>query len=310
MLVVTKQRKTNFLTPSALRCLAEMPTVNISAGCPHKCVYCYAIGYSVYPGDNVIEIYADMAERIACELSRKRKRPKAVYFCPSCDPFGPLEQIQNTSFEVMKTLLNKSIGVQFLTKGKIAEQILQLFEHHSNLICGQIGISTVDDSVRQIFEPNTATVAEKLSQLERLVRAGIKTSVRCDPLFYGLTDSHEQLEKLFASIVRTGCKEAAVGYLFLRPAIIKNLKHNISNKMILDRILKPYEKGICLPVGIKTTGLMLPTEIRRAGFERIKNTADKFGISTHICGCKNSDITCENCYIIRPPCDANEQLLF
>ena len=119
--VISTRRKTNFLTPSTLRCLAGLPTVNISAGCAHQCIYCYSKGYSVYPGDDIIEIYEDMPRRIADEILRKRTKPAAVYFCPSCDPFQPVDQIQQISFKVMKILLERNVGVQFVTKGKIKE---------------------------------------------------------------------------------------------------------------------------------------------------------------------------------------------
>ncbi len=115
MKISYKERKTNFLTTSGLRCLAGFPTLNISAGCAHQCVYCYTKGYSIYPGDESIELYTNMAERISNEIARKRSKPKAVYFCPSTDPFQPIEKIQQTSYEVMKMLLNKGIGVQFVT---------------------------------------------------------------------------------------------------------------------------------------------------------------------------------------------------
>ena len=300
MRISYKERKTNFLTPSGLRCLAKLPTVNISAGCAHRCAYCYTKGYSVYPGDDVIELYEDMAVRIADEISRKRNKPKSVYFCPSCDPFQPVEQIQQTSFEVMKTLLEKGIGVQFVTKGRIADQTLRLFEQNRLLVCGQIGITTIDDNLRQILGPGTASVKEKLLQMERLVKAGVKISVRCDPFIHGFMDSQKQLEGLFSAVAKTGCKEAAASYLFLRSAIIKSLKQDITNTSILDKIMAPYRHGPSLPVGMKSSkGIMLPIEIRKAGFDRIKSCAEKFGISIHICGCKNSDLTTETCYITR-----------
>jgi len=252
-----KERKTKFLTPSGLRCLAGLPTVNISAGCVHKCVYCYTKGYSVYPGDDVVELYEDMPQRIADEISRKRNKPTAVYFCPSCDPFQPIEQIQQVSFEVMKMLLDEGIGVQFVTKGKIADQTLRLFKQKNFLVCGQIGITTVDDNIRRIVEPHTATVEEKLAQLKKLNEAGVKMSVRCDPLIHSLMDSEQQLRALFAVIAETGCKEVAVSYLFLRPAINKGLKQNIANADILGEILKPYADGVRLPIGMKRSKILL-----------------------------------------------------
>lgn len=44
--VLPAVRKTRVLTPSSLACLAHMPTVNLTAGCAHGCLYCYTRGYS------------------------------------------------------------------------------------------------------------------------------------------------------------------------------------------------------------------------------------------------------------------------
>ncbi|HEG44599.1 MAG TPA: radical SAM protein [Phycisphaerales bacterium] len=310
MKIAFKERKTNFLTPSALRCLAGLPTVNISAGCAHKCVYCYTKGYSVYPGDDVVELYENMVNRISDEISRKRSKPKAVYFSPSCDPFQPVQDIQQISFEIMKMLLDKGIGVQFVTKGRIDDQTLQLFEQKSSLVCGQIGITTVDDNVRQIVEPHTATVHDKLTQLKRLNDANVKMTMRCDPLIHGLTDSEQQIDDLFTVAAQTGCREIAISFLFLRPAITKSLKQNITDKALLDTILKPYERSIQLPIGVKNSiGTMLPTEVRKTIFARIQKIADARNLNIHICGCKNSDITNENCRITRPT-DQSHEILF
>jgi len=300
--IIAKQRKTNFLTPSGLRCLAGLPTVNITAGCSHGCVYCYTRGYSIYPGDNVIEIYEDMPRRIADEIDRKRIKPAAVYFCPSCDPFQSVDQIQQISFEVMKILLEQNIGVQFVTKGEIREDILGLLGKYANLVCGQFGITCVDDNIRQIVEPKTATVTKKLSQLKHLIDMGVAMCIRCDPLIYELTDGNDQLEQLFAETTKAGCREAAISYLFLRPGIIKSLRANIKNTKLLQRILEPYCHGEQLTVGLKNSrGTMLPINIRKARFERITQMAEKHGIKVHICGCKNNDITHEFCHIIRRP---------
>jgi len=298
--IITKHRKTNFLTPSGLKCLANLPTVNISAGCVHNCVYCYTKGYSVYPGDDSIEIYEDMAKRIANEIKHKRKKPAAVYFCPSCDPFQPISQIQQVTFDVMKTLLGNDISVQFVTKGKISEKVFGLFEKHRSKIAGQIGLTSVDDKILSVIEPTAAKAQERLGQLERLIKIGVKMSVRCDPMIHGFTDADEQLHSLFSAVAKTGCTEAAVSFLFLRPAIISSLKKNISNPKLLETILKPFSEGVNLSIGLKNSmGKMLPLDVRRLSFERIRKIANNYGIRIHICGCKNSDITNESCYITR-----------
>jgi DNA repair photolyase len=242
-----------------------------------------------------------MAERIAGEIKRKRRKPVAVYFCPSCDPFQPIQEIRRITFEVMKVLLGNDIGVQFVTKGGISDDVFELFEKYHSKIAGQIGLVAVDDSILSIIEPNAAKAQKRLEQLEKLIRIGVKMSARCDPLIHGFTDTDEQLQDLFSAVAKTGCKESAVSFLFLRPVIISSLKKSIANKNILNKILEPFSESVHLPIGMKNSmGTSLPLHIRKLSFERIKKIANNYDIKIHICGCKNRDITNESCYITRP----------
>ena len=201
----------------------------------------------------------------------------------------------------METLLKAGIGVQFVTKAIVPANFIKLFARYSNLVCAQVGLTCVDDNIRKIFEPRTANVSEKRSTLKKLVEIGVTTGARADPLVYGVMDSDKSLSDLFSAISEVGVKEIAIGYLFLRPAIRKSLERNIKNERFLCELLKPYSKGISLPIGMRNSqGLALPKQIREKAFERIKNAALNFGVSVHICGCKNSDITTESCNITRP----------
>jgi len=200
----------------------------------------------------------------------------------------------------MATLLENGIGVQFLTKAIVPPDFIKLFARFNNLVCGQIGLTCVDDSIRKIFEPGAASISDRLRNLQNLVEIGITAGARADPLIYGIMDSDKALSNLFSAIARTGAKEAAINYLFLRPAIKESIRKNVTDKELLSKLLNPYRKGVKLPIGLKNSfGVALPREIREKTFERIKNLADGFGVSIHICGCKNSDITLESCNITR-----------
>jgi len=59
-----------------------------------------------------------------------------------------------------------------------------------------------------------------------------------------------------------------------------------------------------------STGKMLPLEVKRLSFERIRKIAYNYGIRIHICGCKNSDITNESCYITRKQEKSQDYLFF
>ena len=298
--LIEKNRKSNVLTPSQLRCLSKIPTINITTGCFHNCIYCYTKGYSQYPGDGKVILFANTSEKLSEELARKRKKPQAVYFCPSCDPFQPIPQVLDQTYKTMETLLKVGIGIQFVTKAIVPANFIKLFARRSNLVCAQVGLTCVDDNIRKIFEPRTADVSEKLSTLQKLVEIGVTTGARADPLVYGVMDSDKSLSDLFSAISEVGVKEIAIGYLFLRPAIRKSLERNIKNEQLLCELLKPYSEGTTLAIGMKNSqGLTLPKQIREKAFERIKNAALNFGVSVHICGCKNSDITTESCHITR-----------
>jgi len=296
--LIAKNRKSNVLTPSQLRCLSKIPTINITTGCLHNCIYCYTKGYSQYPGDGKVVLLANTAQKLSEELARKRKKPHAVYFCPSCDPFQPIPEILDQTYRAMEILLLEGVGVQFVTKAIIPTNFIDLFGKACSLVCAQVGITTVDDNIRRMFEPNAARVCDRLATLERLRNIGVKTSARADPLIHEIVDSNESMTDLFSAIANIGVNEVAINYLFLRPAIKESIERNMSDRQLLHRLLKPYSQGTTLPIGMKNSqGLALPREIREKAFERINQIALDFGLSVHICGCKNSDITTESCQI-------------
>ena len=124
------ERRGAVLTPSGLACLAGVPTVNVSSGCAHRCVYCYGRGYSRYPGEDTVLVYQDTAARVEKELARKRRRPAAVYFCPSCDAFQPVNAVLEESYQTMRVLLESGVGVEFVTKGAVPGRFLDVFSRH------------------------------------------------------------------------------------------------------------------------------------------------------------------------------------
>ena len=220
-----------------------------------------------------------------------------------------LPAIPFSLFQKYLTRRKVGTGVQFVTKAIVPANFINLFAGYSDLVCAQVGITCVDDNIRKIFEPGTATVSDKLATLQTLVEIGVATDARADPLIYGIMDSDKSLINLFSAIIEVGVKEVAINYLFLRPAIKESIKKNISDKQLLYKLLKPYSQGATLPIGMKNSqGVVLSKEIREKAFERIKNIASGFGLSIHICGCKNSDITTESCRLTRPAQPPQPQL--
>src|ERR1035437_4347453 len=302
-------RKGSALTPSAIRCLSWMPTVNITAGCAHGCIYCYIKGYSGYPGDGVVRVYRNTAAQVAQELKRKRRKTIAVYFCPSSDAFQPIPEVRDQSFDTMHILLENHVGVQFVTKGVIPDRFFELFARFPQLVSGQIGLCTLDQTITDILEPAAAPVAARFDQLTRFVKIGIQISARADPLIHGVTDTDDLLRPFLATVRQTGVIHFSASYLFLRPAIRSSLVRNIVDPIRRQSVLAPYVSTAALGLrGGDNLGQPLPTDLRRAGFDRIRDLADEFGLTLHICGCKNADLTDQRCNLTQLTVAGREHL--
>ncbi len=292
-------RKSNALTPSSLRCLSHLPTINMTAGCVHGCAYCYIRGYSQYPGDDAVVVYRNTAEQVARELKRKRKRPIAVYFCPSSDAFMPVQEVLDQSYRTMRLLLENDIGVQFVTKGAIPDRFFDLFSHRPERVAGQIGLTSLNEKLNTAIEPNAASADRRLKDLGRLIDIGVAASLRADPLIHGVTDNDTGIDSLFAQASRQGVRDVSVSYLFLRPAITGSLKRSIQDPELLRRILEPFDQVGRSPIRGKGTGSAthLPTDVRQANLGRIRTIAERHNLKLKICGCKNTDLTVGKCHL-------------
>lgn len=297
--VALVDRKSHALTPSSLRCLSHLPTINMTAGCVHGCAYCYIRGYSQYPGDDAVTVYRNTAEQVGQELKRKRKKPAAVYFCPSSDAFMPVEAVLEQSYKTMHLLLEQGVGVQFVTKGAIPDRFFDLFSQYPKLVAGQVGLTTLDVVLNNAIEPNTAPAHRRLKDLGKLVEIGATASLRADPLIHGVTDDDGGLDRLFTEVSTRGIHDVSASYLFLRPAIIGSLRRSIHDDDLLAKILKPFGKAEKPAIRGKGAGgaTQLSLEVRRANIERIHAIAERHNLKLKVCGCKNADLTSGKCHL-------------
>jgi len=291
-------RKSAVLTPSSLACLADMPAVNFTAGCAHECRYCYTRGYQTHPGEGRVRFYTNTLARLQAELHHKRKRPVAVYFSPSSDPFQPIPEVLDMAFEVFQFLLNSGIGVAFLTKGRIPERHRRLLGAHAPLVRGKIGLVTLDARISSAFEPHAAPPEARLAQAAELAAEKVAIEARVDPILPGLSDGEDSLDALCAALVQAGVRRAAASVLFLRPAVIGSLKRHITDVAMLRTLLHAFANKERLAIRVGNSRVVaLPAEARRKILDRLQSVAGRHGLKVCVCGCKNPDIQAGSCNI-------------
>lgn len=276
-----------------------MPTINITEGCAHGCSYCYTQGYSNYPGPDRVVLFDNIPELVRAELRRKRQRPRRVYFSPSSDAFQPVPEALEVTYQTMSALLESGVQVAFLTKGAISERFLALFSKSPTIVFAQIGITTLDERLWQVFESGAASPSQRLRTIESLTQINVATKARLDPLIPDLTDTQESLAPLLTELKQRRIPSIAASYLFLRPAFTQRLSEHL-------RLVAGSTYSINgwswrqLADGLGRARTIGPND-RRKRFGQLGALAASHGIEVHICTCKNPDLAASpGCQIAGP----------
>lgn len=291
--IVEITRKTPILSNPAFGCLKRIPNINITRGCMHSCVYCYAKGFSGSPPKGSVYLYGDLPERLEQELKRRSTNPQCVSFSTASDPFQPSEILLSTSFKVMEILLKNSITVALLTKGFIPDEFIYLFRRYNSLIRARIGIVSVSESYRIMFEPYSASISDRFYNISRLIEIGIWPQVRIDPIVPNITDSEEEISRLFSGLKEIGITKVSVSCLIMRPYLYREflkVPSSIRSKFIHLYSGTPYQRVI---TSAKTR--LLPKNLREEIYRRFRHIALDYGVEVKVCGCKNPDLLWEYC---------------
>jgi len=291
--VVAWQRRAEVLTRPKLPCLAAFHTINLSAGCPNECRYCYAQSYAHYPGWGTVAYYANAKERLQEELARLRQQPRLVYFSTASEPFLPAPRVLDDMNEIMAILLESGAALLISTKGVVPDRFIELFACFPGKVLVQVGITTLDDGARQVIEPRAATVSQRLDNLARLHTAGVGVEARMDPLVPGLTDTNDSFRALLPALARAGVRQAVVSFLFLRWGI--NFPNDLASGDWSARALRRlYTHKVTDYCGGGTIWLSEAT-YRGERLIALESIVRDTGIVVKLCHCKNTDLPEAQC---------------
>lgn len=294
--VILRERKSRALNPGTFGCLRGAYTINVTQGCGLACTYCYARGYATAPPRGDVYLFINLPESLRRELDSNRRRwlPGMVIFNTATDCFQPHPDILEVTYQTMAILLERGIGISFLTKGSIPQRFIELFKRYRENIQAQIGLVSLSEGYWRTYEPGVASPREKLENIERLISTGIETQVRVDPIIPFVTDTQEEVEALFTALGQRGIRRASLSYLHLRPGIQRQLSSELPSlhRKLLDSC---FQNQDWIEVGLSTKTKLLPKRLRENGYGRMKIIAQAHGISAVICRCKNPDLNGEIC---------------
>ena len=287
-------RKGRVLTPGQFGCLKGNPALNVTNGCLFQCAYCYARGYRQAPEKGAIHLYENLPRLLEEELSRKKVIPPWVILNTSSDCFQSHPDILRVSYEVIRILLSHGIGISFLTKGMVPERFLDLFRRSPERVLAQIGLVSFSERYWKAYEPHTPSPEQRTENIRKLKGIGISPEIRIDPIIPFVTDGETDMIFFFERLKELGVKRVTLSYLHLRPAIQQQLMKELSPlyQRVLESCFKTQEWKT---VGSSSKTKLLPRPIRERGYAKIKEIAQRLGITSLVCQCKNPDLKGDLC---------------
>jgi DNA repair photolyase len=195
-------------------------SLNCYTGCTHACTYCYArFMQRFHPHDEPWGAFVDVKVNAVEALNRqlRRAKPGSVFVSSACDGWQPIEARWRLTRRCCELLLQRGFRLHVLTKSGLVLRDLDLFAERPV----QIGITltTLNERLRELWEPGAASIEGRLQVIEAARRAGLQTSVMCGPLLPFLSDDQDAIDALLDRVAEMGVDRIWVDGLNPRPRV-------------------------------------------------------------------------------------------
>ena len=171
--------------------------MNIYRGCTHGCIYCDSRSkcYGFTHDFEDIEVKQNAPELLEKALRSKRKKCM-IGTGAMCDPYMHCEEKLGMTRKCLEIIDRYEFGVAIQTKSdRILRDLDLLKSIHKKAKCVvQMTLTTYDEYLCKIVEPNVCTTRERFETLQILHENGIPTIVWLSPILPFINDTTENIE--------------------------------------------------------------------------------------------------------------------
>jgi DNA repair photolyase len=186
------RRTKRALTPTGGYLIGFSHSLQPYVGCEFSCHYCYVRELAVQranpyqlPWSEWISPKTDVPDRLRREAERGATRSARIFCSSATDPYVPLERrlgLTRGCLEVLEAHPPALLVVQ--TRSPFVVRDAALLARLPSAIAS-LSITTDDDRVRRLLEPNAPSIARRIETLARLRAAGVRTQAAVSPLLPG-----------------------------------------------------------------------------------------------------------------------------
>lgn len=183
--------------------------MNIYRGCTHGCIYCDSRSrcYQFTHDFEDIEVKQNAPQLLETALKSKRKKCMIGTGAMS-DPYMHCETELGLTRKCLEIISRYEFGLAIQTKSdRILRDLDLLEEINRKAKCVvEITLTTFDDELCSIIEPNVCNTKRRIEILEIMQERGIPTVVWLSPLLPFINDTEENVRAILEACVRTGVK--------------------------------------------------------------------------------------------------------
>lgn len=183
--------------------------INIYRGCLHGCIYCDSRSdcYQMKHKFEDIEVKENAPELLEKTLSSKRK-PCMIGTGAMSDPYIPLEKDLRIMRKCLEIIEKYSFGVTVHTKSSSVMRDIDILEkiNRKSKSVLQMTLTTADENLCKIIEPNVSSTAERVRTLNEFHNANIPTVVWLSPFLPFINDTQENIDALIDYCIKAGVK--------------------------------------------------------------------------------------------------------
>ena len=183
--------------------------MNIYRGCTHGCIYCDSRSkcYGFTHEFEDIEVKINAPQLLEKALKSKRKKCM-IGTGAMCDPYLHIEENLKLTRKCLELIDQYEYGVAVQTKSTRVLRDMDLLKsiNDKTKAVVQMTITTYDETLCKILEPNVSTTKERFKALLQFKEAGIPSIVWLTPILPFINDTEENIREILEYCVEAGVK--------------------------------------------------------------------------------------------------------
>ena len=182
--------------------------INLYRGCTHGCIYCDSRS-EIYKFDHKfedIEVKENAVELLKKELIRRN--PFMVVTGAMTDPYVPIEKRVQHVRKCLELIYRYGYGFSCLTKSDLILRDLDLLKkiNEKTKAVVQITLTTTDDNLCKIIEPNVCPTSRRVEVLKKLNENNIPAVVWLSPILPYINDTEENINSILDCCINENVK--------------------------------------------------------------------------------------------------------